>query len=66
VAGQPVAGLTVVSFHNNHLVYAITWYALALMVLGAALWIAREERWKRRPGTDDQQGDRQHDRDRRQ
>ena len=27
----PVAGLTVVAFHNNHLVYALTWYALALM-----------------------------------
>lgn len=49
---HPVAGLTVVTFHNNHLVYAITWYALALMVLGAALWGAREERrMRRRAGT---------------
>ena len=32
----PVAGLTVVTFHNSHLVYAITWYTLALMVAGAA------------------------------
>lgn len=48
VSGRPVAGLTVVTFHNNHLVYAITWYALALMVLGAALWVAREERRMRR------------------
>ena len=45
---DPVAGLTVVTFHNNHLVYAITWYALALMMLGAALWVAREERRMRR------------------
>jgi surfeit locus 1 family protein len=49
---RPVAGLTVVTFHNNHLVYAITWYALALMVLGAVLWVAREERrMRRRAGT---------------
>ena len=32
----PVAGLTVIAFHNSHLVYAITWYTLALMVAGAA------------------------------
>lgn len=41
---SPVAGLTVVAFHNSHLVYALTWYALALMVAGAAFWVAREER----------------------
>lgn len=38
---QPVGGLTVISFQNNHLVYAITWYALALMVLGAWWFVAR-------------------------
>jgi surfeit locus 1 family protein len=27
----PTPGLTVVTFHNSHLVYAITWYTLALM-----------------------------------
>jgi surfeit locus 1 family protein len=47
-AGAPIGGLTVISFHNNHLVYALTWYALALMVAGAALWVAREERRMRR------------------
>jgi surfeit locus 1 family protein len=26
---QPVGGLTVVNFHNSHLVYAFTWYALS-------------------------------------
>jgi surfeit locus 1 family protein len=31
----PIGGLTVVTFHNSHLVYAITWYTLALMVAGA-------------------------------
>jgi surfeit locus 1 family protein len=31
----PYAGLTVVRFPNNHLVYAITWFALAAMTLAA-------------------------------
>lgn len=43
-AGNPVGGLTVVSFHNNHAAYALTWYALALMVAGAAFWAVREEK----------------------
>jgi surfeit locus 1 family protein len=34
----PVGGLTVVRFHNSHLVYAITWYTLALMIVGA-IWL---------------------------
>ena len=45
----PVGGLTVISFHNSHLVYALTWYALALMVAGISWWIVREERRRRRP-----------------
>jgi surfeit locus 1 family protein len=40
----PAAGLTVIAFPNNHLVYAITWYALALMVAGAAWLVVRTER----------------------
>jgi surfeit locus 1 family protein len=47
--GLPVGGLTVIAFPNNHLVYAITWYALALMVAGAASYMAREEWRVRRP-----------------
>lgn len=43
----PVGGLTVIAFHNNHLVYALTWYALALMVAGACFWVGREE-WNSR------------------
>lgn len=46
-AVPPVGGLTVISFHNNHLVYALTWYALALMVIAACWWVMRDER--RRP-----------------
>lgn len=38
---RPVGGLTVVKFPNSHLVYAITWYALALMVVGAWWWTRR-------------------------
>jgi len=48
---EPVGGLTIISFHNNHLVYALTWYALALMVAGAAFWFRREERKARATGT---------------
>ncbi|MGO4377039.1 SURF1 family protein [Pseudoduganella sp. RAF19] len=43
-ADAPIGGLTVVSFHNNHLVYALTWYVLALMVAWACYWIVRRER----------------------
>ncbi|TFW33733.1 SURF1 family protein [Massilia horti] len=39
---HPVGGLTVIAFHNSHLVYAITWYALALMVAAAMWWVARK------------------------
>jgi surfeit locus 1 family protein len=49
-SGEPVGGLTVVSFHNNHLVYALTWYALALMVAWACYWVFRNERALRKKG----------------
>ncbi|HSW15520.1 MAG TPA: SURF1 family protein [Solimonas sp.] len=48
VEGGPVGGLTVVSFRNSHLVYALTWYALALLVLVAAVLVGRHERRLRR------------------
>lgn len=41
---RPVGGLTVVSFSDNHLVYALTWYFLALMAGAAAFWVARDAR----------------------
>lgn len=44
---RPVGGLTVISFVNNHLVYAITWFGLALMVAGATWWVARDARKER-------------------
>jgi len=49
-AGQPVSGLTVIQFRNNHLVYALTWFMLALMVAGGAGYVAREEFRPRRSG----------------
>ena len=39
----PRPGLTVVRFHNSHLVYAITWFGLAAMVAAAAAYVARYE-----------------------
>ncbi|WP_233238344.1 SURF1 family protein [Bordetella sp. LUAb4] len=40
----PVGGLTVIKFPNSHLVYAITWYGMALMVIIAAVYVVRDER----------------------
>jgi surfeit locus 1 family protein len=35
--GYPIGGLTVVRFPNNHLIYALTWFGLALMLAGYLL-----------------------------
>ncbi|WGD56890.1 SURF1 family protein [Bradyrhizobium sp. CB1650] len=32
--GGPIGGLTVIRFPNNHLIYALTWFALAFMLAG--------------------------------
>lgn len=42
--GYPIGGLTVVQFHNNHLIYALTWFALAFMLSGWLFMAARERR----------------------
>jgi surfeit locus 1 family protein len=42
--GVPLGGLTVIAFSNNHLVYALTWYAMAALLAGAAVWLWRGER----------------------
>jgi surfeit locus 1 family protein len=44
---RPAGGLTVIAFPNSHLVYALTWYGLALMVLGAAWFVWRDDRRRR-------------------
>lgn len=46
----PVGGLTVITFQNNHVVYAITWYALALMIAGIAWFVRRDARRQRAVG----------------
>jgi len=43
----PVGGLTVIAFANNHLVYALTWFGLAAMLLGWAICLGRQERQAR-------------------
>jgi surfeit locus 1 family protein len=45
--GLPVGGLTVVRFPNSHLVYAITWFAMALMTAGAGFYVWRLEKRNR-------------------
>src|SRR3954470_20013179 len=44
--GWPRGGLTIISFPNNHLVYALTWFCLALMLAGAGVqrWRCRDTR----------------------
>jgi surfeit locus 1 family protein len=39
--GFPVGGLTVIAFRNSHLIYAITWFTLAVMVAALGVRIAR-------------------------
>jgi surfeit locus 1 family protein len=46
---RPVGGLTIIHFNNHHLVYALTWYSLALMVIGAAVIVIRENRRRAEP-----------------
>ncbi|WP_133707921.1 SURF1 family protein [Rhizobium sp. BK313] len=40
----PVGGLTQIVFPNNHLVYAITWYGLAVMTFGLAAYLVYFDR----------------------
>ncbi len=40
----PVGGLTVVKFRNSHLVYAVTWYALAIMAITASFFLLRRKK----------------------
>lgn len=38
--GQPITGLTVLHFANNHLSYALTWFAMALGTLAITVWLS--------------------------
>ena len=40
----PQGGLTVIHFPDNHLQYALTWFAMALLCVGAAIAVWRVER----------------------
>jgi surfeit locus 1 family protein len=47
-SGWPRAGLTVVRFRNDHLVYALTWFALAAMMAAAIVYLVLDARRGRR------------------
>lgn len=49
--GFPIGGLTVLRFPNSHLVYAVTWFTLALMLAGGILLVLRNE-YRLRRGAD--------------
>jgi len=42
--GYPIGGMTVVTFRNMHLVYALTWFGLATLSLAGLLLLFRRER----------------------
>ncbi|TXC72668.1 SURF1 family protein [Sphingomonas ginsenosidivorax] len=43
--GAPVGGLTVIAFPNNHLVYMLTWFALAgLTLVGFGVFVRQDRR----------------------
>jgi len=42
--GLPVGGLTVIAFPNNHLIYALTWFGMAILLAGALVHVVRSER----------------------
>lgn len=41
--GYPVGGLTVIDFPNNHLIYALTWFGLALLSIVGAVLLLRPQ-----------------------
>ncbi|MFB0873697.1 MULTISPECIES: SURF1 family protein [unclassified Sphingobium] len=47
--GYPIGGLTVVRFPDNHLHYAITWFALAAMTIAGYIIVMRQTGKDRRP-----------------
>lgn len=45
--GLPIGGLTRLNYRNTHLVYALTWYGLALLLAGLTLWVIWHGRTER-------------------
>lgn len=41
--GHPAGGLTVIAFRNSHLVYAITWFALAVLSAAGVVLLLRTQ-----------------------
>lgn len=50
-ASYPVAGLTVIHFHNNHLIYALVWFSLAAMTAAAWAYVLRDRKNSKPSGT---------------
>ncbi len=48
MGGLPIGGLTVIRFSNNHLVYALTWFAMAALLAGGLVHVALAERRRQR------------------
>ena len=49
----PVGGLTVLKFSDSHLVYALTWFALAAMTAGAGVYLLRDKTAPRPHGVEE-------------
>jgi surfeit locus 1 family protein len=48
----PIGGQTIIAFPNNHLVYMLTWFALAAMTIVAFVVFVRQDTRKRRGAID--------------
>ncbi len=48
----PIGGQTIIAFPNNHLVYMLTWFALAAMTIVAFVVFLRQDARKRRGAAD--------------
>lgn len=46
----PRGGMTVISFSNNHLIYALTWFGLCGLCLFALIYLVRDRRRRSRAG----------------
>jgi len=44
ITALPRGGLTNITFKNTHLVYALTWYAMALLLVAALIYVFRSHR----------------------
>jgi surfeit locus 1 family protein len=47
--GWPIGGMTRIAFSNNHLIYALTWFCLAVLAAAAAAYVLYSDILARRP-----------------